>query len=253
MHERDSCACTSPCVSPSVTRRTSMNYFCDRLETAYLQSWVTLFRPHVNHWHLDLVSKSVSLHLCMSLSVYLPANWPLAVINNHTCFHGSSRQAVLSLVSEEERGVEGAREGGFFMLPSASTEQGRGGMQGLPPWYRRRRRRRRGRDFPRHHMKINSVSSPWCHMTIQGGWVGAMGFLPIPPSERGCVSSAMMSWFILRKWCQASAVRLLVSTAIQDISLSYALLYRGCSFKETFSNILKLNARLSINATLCIK
>lgn len=35
------------------------------------------------------------------------------------------------------------------------------------------------------------------------------------PTRRGCVSSAMMSWFILRKWCQGSAVRLIVSTAEQ--------------------------------------
>lgn len=66
--------------------------------------------------------------LYVSLSLYLSAYWPLTVINNHTCFHGSSRQAIysaLSLVSEEERagGGGGEREGGLFVPPSASTQQ----------------------------------------------------------------------------------------------------------------------------------
>lgn len=48
-------------------------------------------------------------------------------------------------------------------------------------------------------------------------WKAVACTVQIQPSERGCVSSAMMSWFILRKWCQASAVRLAKCTAIRHL------------------------------------
>lgn len=47
-----------------------------------------------------------------SLRLCLLACWLLTVINNHTCFHGSSEQAVRRARSRARRGGEGVREKG---------------------------------------------------------------------------------------------------------------------------------------------
>lgn len=103
-------------------------------------------------------------------------------------------------------------------------------MQGLPAQHKKRR------VFPRS--LYANRQDPRTHMTAPvEAWARTA---PIQPSERGCVSSAMMSWFILRKWCQASAVRLVVSTAVQlqdGPDFSYCqiqLLYNKCSSRQTF-------------------
>lgn len=141
MHDHCTCTCTLPCrcISPqcqcyetNINELTSLQKIQDTIPSKKGD-----FIPSTcDHSCTDLVSKillfmSLSLSLCFSLSIYLPAYWPLTVINNHTCFHGSSRQAGYMLFRclwwvrrkgrERHKGEGREREGGLFVLPSASA------------------------------------------------------------------------------------------------------------------------------------
>lgn len=110
---------------------------------------------------------------------------------------------------------KGKGGGGLFMLPSAPTQQrdrGEGRDVGSSCTAQEKEEVEAG--LPSLCMQINRIPQHRCHMTAERE-AGACTAL----TERGCVSSAMMSWFILRKWCQASAVRLVVSTVVQKLDV----------------------------------